>query len=123
MCYHTVHSAQRIYVLLFIHRIESPRNVHKIKMKIAKSGPQEGLFDEIKAHLIISCNCPLKGSVQRKLRPRLLYIIQNLFSWRWAAENKIFTFLKGQFTIYIKPLQRSCSSPVTFACKSNWAGT
>ena len=58
-----------------------------------------------------------KGSVQRKLRPRLLYIIQKLFSWRWAAENKIFTFLKGQFAIYIKPLQRICPSPITFAGK------
>ena len=59
----------------------------------------------------------LKGSVQQKLRPRLLYIIQKLFSWRWAAENKFFTFLKGQFTIYIKPLQWSCPSPITFAGK------
>ena len=59
----------------------------------------------------------LKGSVQRKLRPRLLYIIQKLFSWRWAAENKIFTFLNGQFAIYIKPLQRICPSPITFAGK------
>ena len=58
-----------------------------------------------------------KGSVQRKLRPRLLYIIQKLFSWRCSAKNKMLTFLKGQFTIYIKPLQRSCPSPVTFACK------
>ena len=59
----------------------------------------------------------IKGSVQRKLRPRLLYIIQKLFSWRWATENKIFTFLKGQFAIYIKPLQRICPSPITFAGK------
>ena len=37
----------------------------------------------------------LKGSVQQKLRPRLLNIIWKLFSRRWSAENKIFTFLKG----------------------------
>ena len=39
-----------------------------------------------------SWDSTFKGSVQRKLRPRLLYIIQKLFSWRWTAENKIFTF-------------------------------
>ena len=64
-----------------------------------------------------TCILNIKGSVQRKLRPRLLYIIQKLFSWRWAAENKIFTFLKGQFAIYIKPLQRIYPSPITFAGK------
>ena len=45
-----------------------------------------------------------KGSVQQKLRPRFLYIIRKLLSRRWSAENKICTFLKGQLTIYIKPL-------------------
>ena len=57
--------------------------------------------------------CVLKGSVQRKLMPRLLYMIRKLFSRRWTAENKIVTFLKGQLTIYIKPLQRT----VTVLCK------
>ena len=60
-----------------------------------------------------------KGSFQRKLRPMLLYIIRKLFSRRWTAKYLNFSFLKGHFTIYIKPLQRSCPSPVTFACKCN----
>ena len=59
----------------------------------------------------------LKGSVQRKLRPMLLYIIRKLFSRRWTAKYLNFCLLKGHFKIYIKPLQRSCPSPVTFACK------
>ena len=59
----------------------------------------------------------VKGSVQQKLRPMLLYIIQKLFSRRWTAKYLIFFLLKGHFTIYIKPLQRACPSPVTFACK------
>ena len=67
-------------------------------------------------------NNKVKGSVQRKLRPRLLpyiyeHIIRKLFLRRRVAENKISTFLKGQFTIYLKPLQRTLHSPVTFACK------
>ena len=53
----------------------------------------------------------VKGSVQQKLRPRLLYITRKLFSGRGVAENKVLTFLKGQFTIYIKPLQRTLHSP------------
>ena len=57
--------------------------------------------------------------VQRKLRPRLLYIIRKLLSRRCVAENKILTFLKSQFTIYIKPLQRTLHSSVTFASKCN----
>ena len=61
----------------------------------------------------------LKGSVQRKLRPILLYIIQKLFTRRWTAKHLNFIFLKGQFTIFIKPLQRSCPSPITFAGKYN----
>ena len=60
-----------------------------------------------------------KGSVQRKLRPMLLYIIQKLFLRRWATKYLNFCWLKGHFTIYIKPLQRACPSPVTFACKCN----
>jgi hypothetical protein len=46
----------------------------------------------------------VKGSVQRKLRTMLLYIIQKLFTRRWTAEHLNLIFLKGQFTIYIKPL-------------------
>ena len=61
----------------------------------------------------------IKGSVQRKLRPMLLYIIQKLFARRWTAKYLNFCLSKGHFTIYIKPLQRSCPSPVTFACKCN----
>jgi len=53
----------------------------------------------------------------------LLYIIQKLFTRRWSAENLNFIFLKGQFTINIKPLQRSCPSPITFAGKCNSTGT
>jgi len=44
----------------------------------------------------------LKGSVSRVLRWVLLYIIQKLFSRPIIALHKILTFLKGQFTIYIK---------------------
>jgi len=88
---------------------------------------KEGINEENETEVItfimalpISCSHKiLKGSVQRKLRPRLLCIIQKLLSRRWSAENKIFTFLKGQLTIYMKPLQWSCPSPVTFACKCN----
>ena len=43
-----------------------------------------------------------KGSVSRVLRWVLLYIIQKLFSRPIIASHKILTFLKGQFTIYIK---------------------
>ena len=56
----------------------------------------------------------LKRSVQRKLRPMLLFIIQKLFTRRWTAEH-----INFQFTIYIKPLQRSCPSQITFAGKYN----
>jgi len=49
----------------------------------------------------------------------LLYIIQKLFTRRWSAEHFNLIFLKGQFTIYIEPLQRSCPSPITFAGKFN----
>ena len=44
----------------------------------------------------------IKGSVSRVLRWVLLYIIQKLFSRPIIASHKILTFLKGQFTIYIK---------------------
>ena len=63
--------------------------------------------------------CCFKGSVQQKLRPMLLYIIQKLFTRRWSTERLNFIFLKDQFTIYIKPLQRCCPSPITFAGKYN----
>ena len=53
----------------------------------------------------ISCFSPFKWSVQQKLRPMLLYIIWKLFSRRWTAKYLNFCLLKGQFTIYIKPLQ------------------
>ena len=46
-----------------------------------------------------------KGSVQRKLRPRLLIAIGALFERVRVSENKISTFLMGHFTIYIKTLQ------------------
>jgi len=61
----------------------------------------------------------IKGSVQRKLRPMLLYIIQKLFLRRRTAEHLNFSLLKGHLTIYIKPLQRSLHSPITFAGKCN----
>jgi len=41
----------------------------------------------------------IKGTVSRKLRHRLLYIIGKLFSRPIIAWHKILTFLKGQFTI------------------------
>ena len=44
----------------------------------------------------------LKGNVSRVLRWVLLYIIQKLFSRPIIASHKILTFLKGQFTIYVK---------------------
>jgi len=44
----------------------------------------------------------VKGSVSRVLRWVLLYIIQKLFSRPIIASHKILTFLKGQYTIYIK---------------------
>ena len=61
----------------------------------------------------------VKGSVQRKLRPMLLYIILKLFSRRWTAKYLNFCLLKGHYAIYIKPLQRSCPSPITSACQCN----
>jgi hypothetical protein len=42
----------------------------------------------------------------------LLNIIQKLFTRRCVAENKILNLFKGQFTIYIKPLQLSLPSPI-----------
>jgi hypothetical protein len=60
-----------------------------------------------------------KGSVQPELRPMLLYIIRKLFSRRYVADDKILKLLKGLFTIYKKPLQRTLPRLVTFACKSN----
>ena len=59
----------------------------------------------------------LKGSVQRKLRPMLLYIIQKLFTRRWSAKHLNFIFLKGQFTIYIKPLH--CPVPAQLLLQVN----
>ncbi len=48
-----------------------------------------------------------KGSVSRKLRPMLLYIIGKLFSRPIVASLKIFILLKGQFAMYIKPFSVS----------------
>ena len=83
----------------------------------------------LKAPLILNVNCvkvwfysmpqKLKGTVSREIRHRLLYIIQKLFLRRWTAKYLNFCLLKGHFKIYIKPLQRACPSPVTFACKCN----
>jgi len=39
----------------------------------------------------------------------LLYIIQKLFSRPIIASHKILTFLKGQFTIYIKQAGAPCT--------------
>jgi len=44
----------------------------------------------------------IKGTVSRKLRHRLLYIIQKLFSRPVVASLKILILLKGQFAMYIK---------------------
>ena len=49
----------------------------------------------------------IKGSVQRKLRPMLLYIIRTLSLRRWTAKYLNFCLLKGHFTIYIK----TCNNP------------
>ena len=53
---------------------------------------------------LVSRREDLKGTVSRKLRPRLLYIIKKLFSRPIIAGHKILILLKGQFTIYIKQL-------------------
>ena len=45
----------------------------------------------------------IKGSIQRKLRPRLLYLIGMLFSRPIIAGHKIYFLLKGHFTIFKKP--------------------
>ena len=42
----------------------------------------------------------IKGSVQWKLRPRLLYIIWKLFKRKWSTEHLNLILLKGQLTIY-----------------------
>ena len=49
----------------------------------------------------------LKGTVSRKLRPMLLYIIQKLFSRPIIAGHKILILLKGHFTIIKKPISVS----------------
>ena len=52
----------------------------------------------------------VKGSVQRKLRPMLLYIIWKVFSRRRTAGHLNFSLLKGHFTIYIKPFSGPCTA-------------
>ena len=44
----------------------------------------------------------VEASVQRNLRPRLLYIIRKLFLRPIIAGHKIYILLKGHFTIYKK---------------------
>ena len=95
-------------MLQFIAHLESHR--HDLS-----HGRRRGYFHF--TNRTVKVNPLLKGSVQQKLRPRKLYIILKLFSRRCVTENKILTFLNGQFTIYIKPSQRTLHSPVTFACK------
>ena len=44
----------------------------------------------------------VKGSVQQKLRPMLLYVIRKLFSRPIINGHQIYILLKGQFAMYIK---------------------
>ncbi len=46
----------------------------------------------------------IKGTVSRDTRWGLLYIKRKLFSRRGVADDKILTFLKSHFTIYMKQL-------------------
>ena len=63
-------------------------------------------------HAIVNVIVLLKGSVHQKLRPRLLYIIQKLFTRKWSAKHLNFYFVKGPqllATIY----KKTCSGPCT----------
>ena len=60
-----------------------------------------------------------KGSVQRKLRPRLLYIVQKLFSRKWSNENKILIFFKGTLYNWNKTPSADLAQPRNF-CLQNY---
>ena len=70
---------------------------------------------------IVSKHFPIiiKGSVSRVLRWVLLYIIQKLFSRPILTSHKIFTFLKGQFTITKNQAGATLNYDMVYGCFGN----